>query len=146
MIFTIKYMGCPLTSKDAGLGIGLQNLPRLMEILVPLATANIMLPHLVPEQKQNKNMTMEQHTLKNVINCWNTSIYSQSSGGQSSSLYLNVVHFSTPVLIRHLCQLKTVVFLHWCHIWAVLFHNHLHSLNNNTHGSNVLKDLFNICV
>jgi hypothetical protein len=29
--------------------------------------------------------------------------------------------FSTPVLIRHLWQLKTVVSLHWCLIHAVLF-------------------------
>jgi hypothetical protein len=29
--------------------------------------------------------------------------------------------FSTPVLIRHLWQLKTVVFPHWCQICAVLF-------------------------
>jgi hypothetical protein len=29
--------------------------------------------------------------------------------------------FSTPVLIRHLWQLKTVVFQHWCPICAVLF-------------------------
>ncbi len=28
--------------------------------------------------------------------------------------------FSTPVLIRHLWQLKTVVFQHWCLIHAVL--------------------------
>ncbi len=28
--------------------------------------------------------------------------------------------FSTPVFIRHLWQLKTVVFLHWCLICAVL--------------------------
>jgi hypothetical protein len=28
--------------------------------------------------------------------------------------------FSTPVLIRHLWQLKTVVFLHWCLICGVL--------------------------
>ncbi len=28
--------------------------------------------------------------------------------------------FSTPVLIRHLWQLKTIVFLHWCLICAVL--------------------------
>jgi hypothetical protein len=27
--------------------------------------------------------------------------------------------FSTPVLIRHLWQLKTVVFLHWCQICAL---------------------------
>ncbi len=29
-------------------------------------------------------------------------------------------NFSTPVLIRHLWQPKTVVFLHWCLICAVL--------------------------
>ncbi len=29
--------------------------------------------------------------------------------------------FSTPVLIRHLWQHKTVVFIHWCLICAVLF-------------------------
>jgi hypothetical protein len=28
--------------------------------------------------------------------------------------------FSTPVLVRHLWQLKTVVFLHWCLICAAL--------------------------
>jgi hypothetical protein len=46
-------------------------------------------------EKQNKNMPMEQCTLKNVNNCWNTSIYSylETSGGQSSNLYLNVVYF-----------------------------------------------------
>jgi hypothetical protein len=38
---------------------------------------------------------MEQHTLKNVNNCLNTNIYSylETSGGQSSYQYLNVVHF-----------------------------------------------------
>jgi hypothetical protein len=38
---------------------------------------------------------MEQHTLKNVNNCMNTNIYSylETSGGQSSYTYLNVVHF-----------------------------------------------------
>jgi hypothetical protein len=38
---------------------------------------------------------MEQHTLKNVNNCLNTNIYSylETSGGQSSNLYLNVVNF-----------------------------------------------------
>jgi hypothetical protein len=57
-----------------------------------------------------------------VHNCLNTDIYSyiKTSGGQSSNLYLNVVHFSTIVLIRYLWQLKTVVFLHWCLIDAVL--------------------------
>jgi hypothetical protein len=65
---------------------------------------------------------VEQHTLKNVNNCLNTSIYSylKTSGGQSSNLYLNVVHFSTPLLIRHLWQLKTVLFLHWCLTRAAL--------------------------
>jgi hypothetical protein len=38
---------------------------------------------------------MEQHALKNVNNCLNTNIYSylETSGGQSSNLHLNVVHF-----------------------------------------------------
>jgi hypothetical protein len=38
---------------------------------------------------------MEQQTFKNVNNCLNTNIYSylETSGGQSSNLYLNVVHF-----------------------------------------------------
>jgi hypothetical protein len=50
---------------------------------------------------------MEKHILKININ-----IHSklETSGGQSFIPYLNVVHFSTPVLIRHLWQLKTVVF------------------------------------
>jgi hypothetical protein len=65
---------------------------------------------------------MEQRTLTNVNNYLNTNIYSylKTSGGQSSNLYLNVVHFSTPELIRHLWKLKTIVFLHWCLICAVL--------------------------
>jgi hypothetical protein len=64
---------------------------------------------------------MEQGTLINVNNCLNTSIcsYLETSGGQSSNLHLNVVHFLTPVLIRHLWQLKTVVFLHWSQLRAV---------------------------
>ncbi len=57
---------------------------------------------------------MEEHTLKNVNNSLNTNIYSylETSGGQSSNLCLNVI-FSTPVLIRHLWQIKTVILLHW---------------------------------
>ncbi len=37
----------------------------------------------------------EQHTLKNVNNCINRNIYSylETSGGESSNPYLNVVHF-----------------------------------------------------
>jgi hypothetical protein len=66
---------------------------------------------------------MGQCTLKNVNNYLNTNIYSyfETSGGQSSNFSLNVVHFSTPELIRHLWQLKTIVFLHWCLIWAVFY-------------------------
>jgi hypothetical protein len=43
---------------------------------------------------------VEQRALKNVNNCLNTNIYSyfETSGSQSSSLYLNVVHFSTSCL------------------------------------------------
>jgi hypothetical protein len=70
-------------------------------------------------------------TLKYINNCCNTNIcsYLETSGGQSCNLYLNVVHFSMPVLIRHLWQLKTVVFLHWCLMHVLLFKN-----NNYYHG------------
>ncbi len=40
--------------------------------------------------------------------------------------------FSTPVLIRHLWQLKTVVFLPWCLIHAVLFVASLMIVNDDT--------------
>ncbi len=42
-----------------------------------------------------KHIEMEQRALKNVNNSLNNNIYSylQTSGGQSSILYLNVVHF-----------------------------------------------------
>ena len=35
--------------------------------------------------------------------------------------------FSTPVLIRHLCQFKTIVFWHWCLIHVVLLKHTLQS-------------------
>jgi hypothetical protein len=65
---------------------------------------------------------MEQHTLKTENNCMNTSLYFylETPCGQSSNLHLNVVHFLTPVLIRHLWQLKTVVLLNWCLMRAIL--------------------------
>jgi hypothetical protein len=76
---------------------------------------------------------IEQHALKIVNNCLNTNIYSylEISSGYSSNLYLNVVHFLTPVLIRCLWQLNTAallqllccigvlyVLLYWCH-WCL---------------------------
>jgi hypothetical protein len=38
---------------------------------------------------------MEQRAFKNVNDCLNTNIYSnlETPGGQSSNLYLNIVHF-----------------------------------------------------
>jgi hypothetical protein len=64
---------------------------------------------------------------KYVNSCFNTniSLYSESSGGQNCNLYLNVAHFSTPVLIRHLWQPKTVVFLHRCLMRAVLLNGQI---------------------
>jgi hypothetical protein len=46
--------------------------------------------------------TMEQRTFKNVNNCLNTNIYTyfETSVGQTSNLYLNVVHF-----FQHRCEL-----------------------------------------
>jgi hypothetical protein len=65
---------------------------------------------------------MELRALKNVNNFLNTIIqsYLETSDVQSSNLYLNVVHFFNIFLIGHLWQLKTVVFLHWCLMLAVL--------------------------
>jgi hypothetical protein len=50
---------------------------------------------MVWESKYLQIIQMEQRTLKNVNNYFNTNIYSflETSGGQSSILYLNVVHF-----------------------------------------------------
>jgi hypothetical protein len=55
---------------------------------------------------------MEQ-CFKNVSIYLNTNIYSylETSGGQNSNMYLNVVHFFNTI---HQWQLKNVVFLHWC--------------------------------
>jgi hypothetical protein len=82
-------------------------------ILIHVATFGLFYTHIT--------ILMEQHAFKNANNCLNTNIYSYLviSGCQSSDLYLIFVLFSTPVLIRHLCQLKTVVFLHWYLIHAV---------------------------
>jgi len=45
-------------------------------------------------------VTMEQCTFKNVNNCLNANIYSylKTSGGQSSNLYLDVVHFFNDIV------------------------------------------------
>jgi hypothetical protein len=53
---------------------------------------------------------MEQHALRSVNNCLNANIYPylETSVAQNSNLYINVIHFSTPVLITHLWQLKTM--------------------------------------
>ncbi len=55
---------------------------------------------IIPYHKIDRNIKilqlkypMEQHALKNVNNCFKTSIYLETSGGQSSNLYLNVGHF-----------------------------------------------------
>jgi hypothetical protein len=47
------------------------------------------------ERDANFINLMEQHALKNVYDFLNTSIYPylETSGGQSSNPYLNVVHF-----------------------------------------------------
>jgi hypothetical protein len=42
-----------------------------------------------------KKLCVNETTLKNVNNCWNSSIHSslETSGGQSCNLYLNVPYF-----------------------------------------------------
>jgi hypothetical protein len=82
---------------------------------------------VLPEGPRKKMLKiMEARTFKNVNIFLNSNIYSylETSGGQSSNLYLNVVHFLTPELLRHLWQLKTVVFLHQCLMLAVLLINY----------------------
>jgi hypothetical protein len=64
---------------------------------------------------------MEQHALKmSTIVGIPTFLFLETPGGQNYNLYKIAVNVSTPVLIRHLWQLKTVVFLHRCVICAVL--------------------------
>jgi hypothetical protein len=65
---------------------------------------------------------VEQHTLKNVNNCLNTNIssYLRHLLLKVLILFLNVVHFFQHPLVRHLWELETVIFLHWCLICAVL--------------------------
>ncbi len=56
---------------------------------------------------------MELHALKSVNICLNANINSflETSGGQSSILYLKLMFiFLTPVLLRHLWHIKTVAF------------------------------------
>jgi len=65
----------------------------------------------------NPTNLVEQRALKNVNSCLNTSIYSYF---ETVIIYILMLIFSTPVLIRHLWQIKTVVFLHWCLIRTVL--------------------------
>jgi hypothetical protein len=64
------------------------------------------------------SIAMEQYALEIVNSCWETRItsYLEASGGQNS----NAVHFSTPLLIRHLWQLKIVGFLHKCLLFVVV--------------------------
>jgi hypothetical protein len=60
------------------------------------AVQNFGLDRLRGRRKKNKIFSsVEQRALKNVINCLNTNIFSylETSGGQSSNLCLNVVHF-----------------------------------------------------
>ena len=62
-----------------------------------------------------RGCAMEQRGLKNVNNCLDTNIYSylETSSGKSYKICIEMLFFfSIPVLIRHLWQLKTVVFLH----------------------------------
>jgi len=74
---------------------------------------------------------MEQCAIKNVSNYLNTNICPnlETSGCRSSNLNFNDVPFSTPVLIIHMWQFNTVVFLHWCLICTVLFYSNVKSVN-----------------
>jgi hypothetical protein len=62
--------------------------------------AKMQLGNIIGQKKGRRvmlisSLSMEQYTLKIVNNCLNTNIYSylETSGGQSSNVYLNAVHF-----------------------------------------------------
>jgi hypothetical protein len=61
---------------------------------------------------------MEQHAT-NVSSCLNTNIYSylETTGGQSSNLYLKVIHFVNTNVNK---TSVAAAFLHWCIIRGVL--------------------------
>jgi hypothetical protein len=65
---------------------------------------------------------MEQRTLKNVKNCLNTKNYSslETSDDQSYNLYLYEVHFFNTSVNLPSVAAKTIFFMHWCLICAVL--------------------------
>ncbi len=61
-------------------------------IILSVVTLNVIMLRVVgPFQR----VSMEQHVLKNVNSFLNTkyTFYFETSGGQNSTLYLNVVHF-----------------------------------------------------
>ncbi len=47
---------------------------------------------ILPQKKLNRMFAMEQRPLKKCLNA-NINSYLETSGGQGSNLYLNVVHF-----------------------------------------------------
>ncbi len=59
---------------------------------------------------------------KNANICLNTNIYThlETSGGQSSNLYLNVVHFLNTSVNYTSMTAHGSFFMHWCPICAVL--------------------------
>ncbi len=65
---------------------------------------------------------MEQRTLKNVNNCFNTDIYSYLVV-KILIIYLFFAYFFNTSVFIHFRQLKTVVFQHWCLIRSVLLKN-----------------------
>jgi hypothetical protein len=56
---------------------------------------------------------------KNVDNCLNAIQHLLLLRGRRFNLYLRLI-FSIPALIRHLWKLRTVVFVYWCLLCAVL--------------------------
>jgi hypothetical protein len=54
------YFSTYKTSNKDRLSTGLYCQPKLQEIVVPVATANIMAPHAVPNQNQNQNISVAQ--------------------------------------------------------------------------------------
>jgi hypothetical protein len=66
--------------------------------------------------------------------------FHDTSRGAHKYNHINMFIFSTPLLIRHLWQLKTVVFLHMCLLSVVVLRPVLPSSDNNWQ-INVLENI-----
>ncbi len=95
-----------------------------MEMFQPLNGATTLSTTTVRIMTQHKGLMSATQHKDTLPFCWmSLCCASQLLILMPNVIMLSVVIFSTPVLLRHMWQLKAVVFLHWGLIHAVLFLN-----------------------